>query len=316
MTPRRSVAPAGDSSDSSPIRLQKFLASAGLGSRRHCEEFIETGRVSIDGDVVVDLGTRVDPTDQKVRVDGELVRAQPQRYYLLNKPPGYVCTNRDPAGRQCAIDLVRDSSLRLFTVGRLDENSRGLLLVTNDGKLANRLAHPRYQVRRQYQVQVAGIPTQQTIKQLKQGVRFSDGIFRVQGIKRLKSKGKSSFLEIVITEGQNREIRRLFARAGHKVMKLQRVGFGPLKLGRLAEGKFRPLSDREVNSLKGLLDHSPTKTKPTAGDRSQRKRTSKKGAAKKRPAKQLSQRKQPKKKRSPPKRPSGKRPAKRRSTKK
>ena len=233
-----------------PVRLQKFLAAAGYGSRRACEEFILEGRVTVDGKDVADLGAKVDPDEQEVRVDGERVRAQPKRYYLLNKPPGYVSTSRDPRGRPRAIDLVPDERARLFTVGRLDENSQGLMLVTNDGDLAERLAHPRFGVPRRYRVQVVGRPSPETLAQLKQGLHFSDGRFRVHEAKIVGSRGGSTFLELVLRQGQNREIRRLLARAGHKVIFLQRIGFGPLRLGRIGLGKARPLTASELKSLR------------------------------------------------------------------
>jgi 23S rRNA pseudouridine2605 synthase len=259
-----------------PIRLQRFLAQSGLGSRRHCEQYIEEGRVSVDGKQVTQLGTTVTPQTQEIRVDGERIKTERKQYYMLNKPCGYLCTHNDPQGRARAIDLLPQNGARLFTVGRLDENSQGLLLATNDGELANRLAHPRFQVERRYQVQVAGRPTRDEIYQLKQGLKFADGRFRVRGIKRLKTQGKSSFLEITLTEGQNREIRRLFARIEHKVMKLKRVGFGPLHLGRLAEGQTRPLKDTELKALWELVrqqtetDKRPAKknTRPPSRKRS------------------------------------------------
>jgi 23S rRNA pseudouridine2605 synthase len=234
------------------VRLQRFLASTGLGSRRHCEEFIVAGRVAVDGEVVRDLGTRVDPRRQQVRVDGELVRREPIRYFLLNKPRGYLCTNADPAGRPRAIDLVPRERLRLFTVGRLDESSEGLILLTNDGELAHRLAHPRFQVPRTYAVQVAGRPTPEALAALKHGMHFREGRFRVDWIRRVGTRGNSMFLEVGLRHGQNREIRRLFARAGHKVMRLRRVAFGPLALGRLPEGRFRPLRPAELKALREL----------------------------------------------------------------
>ena len=256
---------AGESSNESTptlVRLQKYLASAGIGSRRSCEEFILAQRVTVDGKTVHKLGTCIDPQRQKIRLDGELIRTEPKRYYLLNKPTGYVCTNRDPAGRPRVIDLVSPQQHRLFTVGRLDENSRGLILVTNDGELSNRLAHPRYGVERRYHVQVVGKPTLETLDTLKKGMYFADGKFRIKGIRRLKAKGKSTFLELVLTEGQNREIRRLLARVGHKVISLERVGFGPLNLGRLAEGKCRPLRSKELKDLRDLLKkHSEPKSR-------------------------------------------------------
>jgi 23S rRNA pseudouridine2605 synthase len=234
------------------IRLQRFLAATGLGSRRKCEEYIVAGRVSIDGQVVRDFGTRVEPSRQEVRVDGELVRRDPPRYFLLNKPRGYLCTNSDPAGRPRAIDLVPAGKLRLFTVGRLDEGSEGLILLTNDGELAHRLAHPRFQVPRTYGVQVAGRPSPQAFAALKEGMYFHEGRFHVHWVRRVGTKGNSTFLEVGLSHGQNREIRRLFARVGHKVMRLRRVAFGPLRLGRLGEGHCRPLTSSELSEIRDL----------------------------------------------------------------
>jgi 23S rRNA pseudouridine2605 synthase len=239
------------------IRLQRFLAATGLGSRRKCEEYIVAGRVSLDGQVVRDLGTRVEPSRQEVRVDTELVRRDPPRYFLLNKPRGYLCTNNDPAGRPRAIDLLPSGKLRLFTVGRLDEGSEGLILVTNDGELAHRLAHPRFQVPRTYGVQVAGRPTPKTFAALKEGLYFHEGRFHVHWVRRVGTKGNSTFLEVGLSHGQNREIRRLFARVGHKVMRLRRVAFGPLRLGRLGEGHFRPLTSSELSEIRDLASGKP-----------------------------------------------------------
>jgi 23S rRNA pseudouridine2605 synthase len=241
------------------IRLQRYLASAGLGSRRHCEEFILAGRVSVDGQVVRDLGTRVEPGAQQVRVDGEFVRREPLRYFLVNKPRGYLTTSFDPAGRPRVIDLVPAGKLRLFAVGRLDEGSEGLILVTNDGEIAHRLAHPRFQVPRTYAVQVAGRPTGDTLDLLKRGIHFHEGRFHVDWIRRAGHKGNSTFLEVGLTHGQNREIRRLFARVGHKVMRLRRISFGPLKLSRLPEGRARPLTDAELRSLRALATGPPAR---------------------------------------------------------
>lgn len=250
------------------MRLQRFLAQAGFGSRRKCEEYVVSGRITVDGEPVDQLGARVDPDTQEVCLDGERIRLEPKRYYVLNKPPGYLCTHRDPEGRPRAIDLVPYDGPRLFTAGRLDENSRGLLLVTNDGELANRLAHPRYQVERRYELQVAGSPTNETLQKLKRGLHFTEGRFRIRSYRRRKTQGKSTFVEVTLTEGRNREIRRLFARVGHKVIKLTRIGFGPLRLGKLREGEYRPLTDRELKSLKALLKPGE---KPRAPRRRQRR---------------------------------------------
>ena len=255
--PGRRVAgpPAADAPSS--MRLQRFLAQAGLGSRRACEEYVVSGRVTIDGREIHELGTTVDPETQVVCLDGERVRLEAKQYILLNKPPGYVCTHRDPEGRPRAVDLVPQNGPRLFTVGRLDENSRGLLLVTNDGELANRLAHPRFQVERRYEVQVAGRPTRETLQLLTRGLHFTEGSFRIRGYRRRKVQKNSTFLEIILTEGRNREIRRLFARVGHKVLKLTRIGFGPLRLGKLKEGKYRALTAGELKSLRELVTFRP-----------------------------------------------------------
>ena len=248
--------------DNSTMKLQRFLAATGNESRRNCEELIQTGRVTIDDKVITDVTATLNVKNSVVRLDGEVLRMLPRRYYLLNKPKGYLCTNKDPRGRSRAVDLIPDRRSRLFTVGRLDENSEGLLLVTNDGELANRLAHPRYHVRRMYRIQVAGVPRAETIAELKRGIHFADGFFKVHGYKRLRTKGKSAFLEIELNQGRNREIRRLFARVGHKVIHLQRVSFGPLKLGRLGPGKSRPLSPTEIKQLLEFVE-SRTASPPT-----------------------------------------------------
>ncbi len=259
------------------IRIQKFLASAGVGSRRHCEEYVESGRITVDGKVVSDLGFTVNPEKQKIRLDGELVRTQPKRYYLLHKPAGFLCTNSDPSGRPRAVDLIRQEKCRLFTVGRLDENSTGLIIVTNDGDLAHRLAHPSFQIPRQYRVQVVGKPTKETLNQLQKGLYFSDGHFRVRGVKKVKTQGKSTFLELRLTEGQNREIRRLMARVGHKVISLQRIGFASIKLGRLPLGKSRMLKPVELKSLLAYIEKTDqivkSKKKTTQSKKTTRKKT-------------------------------------------
>ena len=237
------------------MRLQKFLAACGLGSRRACEELITTGRVEIDGETAT-LGARVDPSKQTVKFDGDRLKLEPRRYYLLNKPRGVLCTNADPGGRTRVIDLFPDSMPRLFPVGRLDEDSEGLLVVTNDGDFAHKLAHPRHRIYRTYQVQVAGDPPRETLDQLKKGFHFAEGRFKVHDVKAVKKQGKSTFLEIQLTEGQNREIRRLLARIGHKVIALRRVAFGPLYLGKLKPGEYRELRADEVERFEALVERN------------------------------------------------------------
>jgi len=235
-------------------RLQKVLAAAGLGSRRRCEELIEAGRVEIDRKVVTELGTRVDPFEQQIRVDGVTVRREKRVYYAVNKPPGVVCTNQDPSGRPRAIDLVPSRHGRLFTVGRLDLNSQGLILVTNDGQWANQLIHPRYGVEKTYRVLVAGHPTRDVAAKLRRGVHLAEGLARVARLQIKRRYKQSTILEIVLDEGRNREIRRVLARVGHKVLRLERIAIGPVRLGRLPPGGYRRLTRQEVDSLRPTAD--------------------------------------------------------------
>ncbi|HEX4142906.1 MAG TPA: pseudouridine synthase [Pirellulales bacterium] len=230
-------------------RLQKILAAAGVGSRRQCEEVILEGRVEVDRKVVSQLGAKADPFRQEIRLDGALL-AKPKRvYYLVHKPPGVLSTNRDPAGRPRVVDLLAPRGERLFTVGRLDMSSEGLILATNDGELANLLTHPRYGVEKTYHVEVAGAIDRAELARLEEGMYLAEGFARVVGA-RIKSRfKKSTLLEITLDEGRNREIRRLLARTGHKVMRLRRIALGPLRLGEVPSGAYRPLTGDEVRAL-------------------------------------------------------------------
>lgn len=241
------------SKDETVMRLQRFLAGAGLGGRRECEEIIASGRITVDGETVESIGLQVDLTKNKIAFDGETLKLQPKQYFMLNKPKGFICTNRDPGGRPKVVDIFPKNGPRLFTVGRLDEQSEGLIVVTNDGEFSNKLAHPRYRIYRTYHVQVAGLPSPDTLRQLREGHYFREGKFRAHNVKKVGRQGKSTFLEVVMTEGQNREVRRLLARVGHKVMSLKRIAFGPLKLGSLATGKYRPLTKNEHEQLADIL---------------------------------------------------------------
>lgn len=234
-------------------RLNKYLAHAGVGSRRQCDELIRAGRVRVDGQTVRELGTRVGP-DQEVSVDEQPVRTERHVYWLVNKPKGYLCTNHDPAGRPLAINLVPKVSQRVYTVGRLDEESEGLLLLTNDGDLANRLMHPRYGVDKTYLVQVAGQPTQTDLGKLVKGIFLSEGRVKAKRVKRLRSQGNSTWMQIVLAEGKNREIRRMLARLEHKVLNLRRIAIGPVKLGGLKPGKSRPLHKDELAALRQKVE--------------------------------------------------------------
>jgi len=227
------------------------MAAAGIGSRRHCEELILAGRVEVDGEVVPKLGTRVDAERQEVRVDGTPLRSMRRVYYLVNKPVGVVSTNFDPAGRTRVIDLLPATKERLFTVGRLDRSSEGLMLVTNDGELANRLTHPRYGIEKTYHALVAGTPSAEVFESLRRGVHLAEGVARVVGIKAKRELKQSTLLEIVLAEGRNREIRRILAKVGHKVLRLKRVAVGPLRLKDIEPGQWRPLRREEIESLRG-----------------------------------------------------------------
>ena len=235
---------------SGPQRLQKVLAAAGVGSRRQCEELILEGRVEVDHKVVTALGTKVDPDVQQIRVDGVTLRRPKMVYYAVNKPPGMVCTNRDPSGRARVIDLVPNAEQRLFTVGRLDMSSEGLIILTNDGELANRLTHPRYGVQKTYRVLVAGHPDREITAKLRRGVHLADGLAKVTGVRIKRRQKQSTILEMVLDEGRNREIRRVLAKVGHKVLLLVRIAVGPVKLGNLAPGQYRQLTASEVASLR------------------------------------------------------------------
>jgi 23S rRNA pseudouridine2605 synthase len=231
-------------------RLNKVLAHAGIGSRRHCETLINAGRVTIDGQVVHELGTRVDLSKQKLAVDGQPIHLERHVYWLVNKPRGYLCTNYDPARRPLAIHLIPQVTQRVYTVGRLDAASEGLLLLTNDGELANELMHPRFGAEKTYLVQVAGEPAPDDLRQLLKGVWLSEGHVKAKRVKRVKKSGQSTWLRIVLNEGKNREIRRMLARLGHKVLRLKRIALGPVPLGGLPAGKARRLSRQEVESLR------------------------------------------------------------------
>lgn len=232
------------------IRLQKVLASAGLGSRRKCEEFISSGRVSIDGVVVDELGARVDPDVSEIRVDGVLIaQASGKMVVALNKPRGVVTTMSDPQGRECVGDYVDDYEERLFHVGRLDTDTEGLLLMTNDGELANRLGHPSYGIEKTYVARVRGRVSKETMKLLVAGVVIEDRAVEVRSPKVVDTSNEFSVIEVTIHEGRNRIVRRLFEELGHPVIDLVRTRIGGVQLGKLRSGQIRELTNAELGSL-------------------------------------------------------------------
>jgi len=208
------------------------------------------GRVSVDGQVVRQLGTRVDSAVARVTVDGEPIRLETTVYFAVNKPKGYVSTNADPSGRPRVVDLLPEIPERVYAVGRLDEDSTGLMILTNDGELANRLAHPRYGVEKTYRALVAGIPGPELVAKLTEGVWLSDGKVRAKRARIVGRQGQAAQLELVLAEGKKREIRRMLSKLGHKVMSLTRIAMGPITLKGLPVGDCRPLSRHEVELLR------------------------------------------------------------------
>ena len=259
-----------ESESGKPQRLQKILAHAGLGSRRDCEEYILQGRVTVDGKVVRELGTRVNSEGAAIAVDGERVRLEKMVYFAVNKPKGYVSTNNDPAGRPRVIDLLPDVPERVYVVGRLDEDSMGLMILTNDGELANRLAHPRYGVEKTYRALVAGTPGREILDKLTEGIWLSDGKVRAKRAGFAGSQGEATTLELVLAEGKKREIRRMLAKLGHKVMSLTRIAIGPVVLKGLSSGEHRPLSRSEIDLLRKVaagIEVSPPRSSEHRGSR-------------------------------------------------
>ncbi len=268
-TNRRSPKPSP--TGASLQRINRVLASSGLGSRRHCEELITAGRVEIDGEICTNLATKVDPSTSKIFVDGEPLRRSRPTYIAVNKPAGVLCTNRDPQGRTRVVDLVPGTH-RLFPVGRLDRSSTGLILLTNDGELAQQLTHPRYGVPKTYFVVVQGQVGKEQLDRMRRGVRLAEGVARVEDVRVRRTRQGCTEMEMTLTEGKNREIRRVLARLGHKVMILRRLAVGPLRLANLQEGEFRTLAAAEVDALYRAVEQSRRQQK--------QKRIEKKGKAK------------------------------------
>ena len=237
-------------------RLQKIIAAAGYCSRRRAEELIAAGRVTVDGQVAK-LGDQADAGACTLLIDGKpLKAAEDLVYVLLNKPLGIVTTLSDPEGRPVVTDLVRDIPVRLFPVGRLDLNTSGLLLLTNDGALANRLAHPSHQVSKIYLVKVRGRLSEDAQKALENGVMLDDGMTAPAKLANLRVSGGHTWFELTIHEGRNRQVRRMCEALGHQVSRLVRIGYAFLTLGTLGSGQKRMLTAQEVARLKGLGDKS------------------------------------------------------------
>ena len=241
-------------------RLQKIIAAAGIASRRHAEDLIKSGLVTVNGQIVSELGTKADPAVDHIKVNNKLLKA-PERhvYIVLNKPKGYVTTSNDPEGRSTVMDLIRTVGVRVYPVGRLDYASEGLLLLTNDGDLTQKLTHASSHVQKTYLVKVAGVPPEESLNKLRKGVilqsvkrgekRSPEKVRTAPAKIEVFKEGENPWYEVTIIEGRNRQIRRMFEEIGHHVEKIKRVKYGPLELD-VEPGKYRMLDEREVVRLK------------------------------------------------------------------
>lgn len=240
-------------------RLQKILASAGVGSRRKCEELISKGRVSVNGRIVDRLGAKADPDTDEIRVDGKLITLPNRRYYiLLNKPAGYTSTNFDRFAKRTVLELVADVSANLHTVGRLDVDTEGLIILTNDGDFTFKLTHPKHKINKTYEAVVRGMIKEDKLEKLRKGVVLEDGVTAPADVRLIdvSPDGKLSRVEITIHEGRKRQVRRMFAAVGHKVEKLVRTKIGNIGIGELTPGQWRYLTEDEVKALYELAANS------------------------------------------------------------
>jgi len=242
-----------------PIRLQKALSAAGVSSRRKAEEMMLQGRVKVNGKVVRELGTRVDPQTDSVMVDGRPIQLDPDRIYLaFHKPKGIVSTMEDEFGRPCLADFFTHYD-RVFNVGRLDQDTSGILLMTNDGDLANQLAHPSYEVEKLYFAKVRGKIQKTELQRLRDGVKLEDGLQKADSVKLIDQNNIESLVELTLHSGKNRIVRRMFEAVGHEVLELTRKSFGPLRLGPMKPGQVRELGKLEVSSLMEAVGSAKTK---------------------------------------------------------
>lgn len=249
-----------------PERLSRLLALAGVVSRRQAEAWIAAGRVRVNGQVVREPAARCVPGRDRVEVDGRPLPWPPPRVYVaLHKPRGYVTTLRDPHATHTVAQLVAGIGVAVHPVGRLDAESRGLLLLTNDGALSHRLTHPRRHVPRVYEVLVRGRPSEAVLADLRRGVPLADGPSRFEAVEVLRPEGDATWLRVVLREGRNRQVRRTLATVGHPVLDLVRVAFGPVHLGRLAPGRWRYLTPAEVAALRRAAGLAPRGDRPGPG---------------------------------------------------
>ncbi|MGO1591097.1 MAG: pseudouridine synthase [Ancrocorticia sp.] len=236
-------------------RLQKVLAHAGVGSRRYCEVLMEQGRVEVDGKIVTELGTRIDPEKVSIHVDGMPIQGHEEKVTIaLYKPPGVVSTMDDDMGRPSLSQYVEDRTERLFHVGRLDQDTEGLILLSNDGELTHRLTHPSYEVPKTYIARVEGTVTRGLGKVLTKGVNLEDGFVKVDDFVLRESAARNSIVEITLHSGRNRVVRRIMEEVGHPVMELVRTRFGTVEVGHLKPGRTRQVAGSELSALMHLVD--------------------------------------------------------------
>lgn len=235
------------------VRLQKYIADCGVASRRKAEELILHNKVMVNKTVINQLGYKVHPENDIVSIDGKIIKPESKKVYImLNKPIGYVTTVKDQFNRPTVIDLLIDIEYRVFPVGRLDYDTSGLLLLTNDGDLANKIMHPRYKIDKAYIANVSGYPTEKELEKLRSGIKIDNYYTSPANVKILKMSNNSTSIHITIHEGKNRQVRKMFEAIGYKVVKLNRIALGNIKLNGLKEGHWRYLSSEEVNYLKKL----------------------------------------------------------------
>src|SRR5581483_1501316 len=264
-------------------RLQKVIAKAGIASRRHAEDLIVEGKVQVNGKVVTELGTKVDPAKDHIKVDGKRIQVESQKIYLLlNKPKGYITSVQDPEGRPTVMDLIVEVKERVYPVGRLDYDTEGLLLFTNDGDLARALMHPSTEVEKTYWAKVKGRLTEEEMKRVEQGgISLPEGKTAPCKIRFLRSTAENEWVEIILHEGKKRQVRMVMEKIGHPVAKLKRVGYAFLKLGNMPLGAYRYLSPIEVGKLKNLTGKKPAgperKPQQTGTDRAKKKIGSRRG---------------------------------------
>ena len=258
-------------------RLQKVLAAAGIASRRACEELIAQGRVSVNGEIAT-LGDKADGARDTVELDGERINVDPELIYvMLNKPRGVITTADDPEGRPTVLDLV-NLQQRVFPVGRLDQDTEGLVLLTNDGELANTLMHPSFEVERIYVALVPGPVRREVLAKVREGIELDDGLARPKSVRQLEQEKSKALLEVVMTEGRKREVRRLLGGVGLTVERLARVSYGGVELGELRQGKWRFLTQEEIGRLHAATQKRKNKATSRSGNKSTKRPSGGRGA--------------------------------------